>query len=122
LFWRGNQQNKFFFAFGHCFAGCFTAGSPFLSFFFFFFFVLDTCAVVTTMVGGTMQSYVDGTGTVARFNIPSGIAFDLNGNLIIADNKNHLIRRVTLMGGAKVSRLCGRGVCITNVRRGLPAR
>jgi hypothetical protein len=80
------------------------------------------CAVVTTMAGGTMQSYVDGTGTVARFNNPSGIAFDLNGNLIITDYKNNLIRRVTLAGGAKVSRLWWWGVCTAGVRCGLQAR
>jgi hypothetical protein len=65
------------------------------------------------MAGGTTQSYNDGTGTVARFNSPSGIAFDRNGNLIIADYVNKLIRRVTPSGGAKVSRLCGVSACVS---------
>jgi hypothetical protein len=74
------------------------------------------------MAGGTIQSYVDGTGTVARFDYPSGIAFDINSNLIIADYVNKLIRRVTPLGGAKMSRLCGWGVCTAGIRCGLQAR
>ncbi len=68
-----------------------------------------------------MQSYADGTATVARFNSPSGIAFDLNGNLIIADYFNKLIRRVTPLGGADVSHLCEWGICTAGIRCGLQA-
>ncbi len=37
----------------------------------------------------------DGTGEDARFEDPYGLAFDANGDLIVADSGNHTIRRVT---------------------------
>jgi sugar lactone lactonase YvrE len=44
--------------------------------------------------GGT----VDGTGSAARFNRPSGIAMGPDGDLYIAEIGSHLIRRVTTSG------------------------
>jgi len=37
----------------------------------------------------------DGVGTEARFNFPSGIAFDSAGNLFVADTGNSSIRKIT---------------------------
>jgi len=54
---------------------------------------------VTTIAGlkGT-SGYVDGAGTSARFNIPSGI--DTDGTyLYIADYDNHAIRRIAISDG-----------------------
>ncbi|MDP3071134.1 MAG: immunoglobulin domain-containing protein [Opitutaceae bacterium] len=56
---------------------------------------------VTTFAGLTHpggQGTNDGTGQLARFNGPDGLAFDPTGNLIVADSRNHLIRRVTPAG------------------------
>lgn len=42
--------------------------------------------------------YADGRGTQARFNHPTGLAVDAQGNVFIADRGNHLIRRVSPQG------------------------
>jgi sugar lactone lactonase YvrE len=39
--------------------------------------------------------YVDGTGTGTRFSAPNGIVFDPNGNLLIVDQHNRAIRKLT---------------------------
>src|SRR3954465_4245792 len=36
---------------------------------------------------------LDGTGSAARFNTPSGIAIDSAGNLYVVDQKNNVIRK-----------------------------
>ena len=48
---------------------------------------------VSTFAGGE-QGYADGTGVLARFRIPSGLAMDTAGTLYVADTGNNLIRRV----------------------------
>ncbi len=61
---------------------------------------------VTTIAGGTRASgHVDGAGTTARFNGPSGLAVDATGIVYVADTNNHVIRRITPEG--QVSTLTG---------------
>ncbi len=62
--------------------------------------------VVTTLAGtaGALGS-TDGSGTVARFNYPNGIATDSTGNVYVADTENHTIRLITPAGD--VSTLAG---------------
>ena len=52
--------------------------------------------ILAGAIGGT--GYYDGTGGAARFYNPFGIATDSSGNAYIADQSNHLIRRVTPTG------------------------
>ncbi|MBQ89460.1 MAG: hypothetical protein CL433_11585 [Acidimicrobiaceae bacterium] len=55
--------------------------------------------VVTTFAGSAGNSGTDdGTGTDARFNGPTGVAVDGDGNLYVTDLNNHTIRKVTPAG------------------------
>lgn len=54
---------------------------------------------VETVAGATGQAgSADGTGSAARFNLPTGISVDPSGNVFVADFTNHTIRRVTQDG------------------------
>ncbi len=56
-------------------------------------------AVVTTLAGAARQpGAVDGAGAAARFNNPINLAVDGVGNVYVADNWNHTIRKVTPAG------------------------
>jgi len=56
-------------------------------------------ATVTTLAGGVGNAgYLDGTGTGALFNRPSGLAVDSSNNVYVADYRNHVIRQITQPG------------------------
>jgi sugar lactone lactonase YvrE len=61
-------------------------------------------------VAGTAASYGNADGPVAnvRFNFPSGVASDGNGNLFITDSLNHTIRQMVLLTGM-VATIAGSG-------------
>lgn len=63
--------------------------------------------VVSTLAGtaGSAGS-ADGTGALARFGAPRGLAADAAGTIYVADTDNHVIRRVTRTG--VVTTLAGR--------------
>lgn len=54
--------------------------------------------VVTTIAGNGLRDSIDGAGTSASFDIPSGITIDSNNNLYVADTGNNKIRKVTPAG------------------------
>src|SRR5690606_9486624 len=49
-------------------------------------------AFVETIAGGTGRGFRDGDPLTAQFNRPSGLAFDSEGRLLVADSDNGLIR------------------------------
>jgi len=51
---------------------------------------------VSTLAGNLTAGSADGTFATARFNYPFAMAFDLSGNLILADRYNHEIRKIVL--------------------------
>ncbi|MBL9202008.1 MAG: hypothetical protein JNL39_15970 [Opitutaceae bacterium] len=54
---------------------------------------------VATLAGSPGQTgNVDGRGSSARFTNPTGLVVDGNGNIFVADNGNHTIRRITPAG------------------------
>jgi len=63
--------------------------------------------VVSTIAGSATAGFRDGTGTSARFHTPHGMAVDSSGNVYVADDDNHRIRKITAAG--VVSTLAGSG-------------
>ena len=57
---------------------------------------VDNRGIISTIAGdGTAGYYGDGgPAHLAQLNEPSGIAFDNQDNLYIADSKNHVIRKI----------------------------
>jgi hypothetical protein len=68
---------------------------------------ISASGIVTTLAGAAgIAAYVDGAGSVARFNAPTGIDADSSGTYIVTDQSNHLIRLVTV--GGTVATLAGK--------------
>ena len=60
---------------------------------------------VSTVAGDGTAGYLNGTALSARFNNPMQVAANAAGELIVADAKNHCIRRLS---GGKVTTLTGK--------------
>ena len=73
-----------------------------------------TLAGVVTSVAGNpgVNGYAEGTGTDAQFWNPVYISFGPDGNMYVADNANHAIRKVTPSG--VVTTLAGEGGSTSN--------
>ena len=68
---------------------------------------ITSAGVVSTLAGSGATNFADGPGAVAAFRAPSGVAVDGSGNVYVADNFNHRIRKITSAG--VVSTLAGNG-------------
>ena len=54
--------------------------------------------VVTTLAGSGNAGFSDGTGELASFNTPEGVAVDFNLNVYVSDSGNRRIRKITPNG------------------------
>ncbi len=65
---------------------------------------VSVAGMVTTLAGpdvearGYTTGAVDGTGNAARFNAPSGLALNSQGELLVVDGENYTLRKVTVGG------------------------
>lgn len=75
------------------------------------FFIIGFCftieaysqkAIVSYYVGSGFRGFKNGVGKEALLNNPNGLAVDKQGNLYIADQGNHCIRKVTPDGNVTV--------------------
>ena len=67
--------------------------------------VYEPNVTVSTLAGSGVRGSTDGTGTVASFYQPFGVAVDASGNVYVADYGSNKIRKITPLG--VVSTLAG---------------
>ncbi len=66
---------------------------------------ITPAAEVTTIIGGNIRGFMDGTLSNAQFNEATDTAVDADGNIYLADRENRRIRKVTPSG--EVTTLAG---------------
>ncbi|TSD67054.1 hypothetical protein FFF34_006550 [Inquilinus sp. KBS0705] len=75
---------------------------------------ITSAGVVTAYAGSGVAGYINGDVSTAQFNKPNGIAVDAAGNVYVAEQANHAVRKITTdgivttyTGGAKNTKLLG---------------
>ena len=63
--------------------------------------------VVNTLAGSGTPGYQNGPGSTAMFRYPAAVAVDAVGNVYVAEQQNHCIRKIT--PGGEVTTLAGNG-------------
>jgi Immunoglobulin domain/Fibronectin type III domain/NHL repeat len=72
---------------------------------------ISSSGTVTTLAGvAGLKGNVDGSGAIARFNQPQGIALDNLGNIYVADTGNGTIRKITNNGIVTTLALSGANI------------
>ncbi|AHJ99022.1 hypothetical protein Hsw_3427 [Hymenobacter swuensis DY53] len=66
---------------------------------------VTTNGTVSTVAGTGIRGYADGAGNTAQFAAPTGVTFDSQGNLYVADTGNNCVRKITPAG--EVSTVAG---------------
>jgi alpha-tubulin suppressor-like RCC1 family protein/sugar lactone lactonase YvrE len=80
---------------------------------------ITAAGVVSTLAGSGAIGSADANGTAASFYHPAGVAVDTAGNVVVADQYNHKIRKITAAG--VVSTLAGSGVAGSAEGNGIAA-
>ncbi len=72
--------------------------------------ISSTTGIITTVAGTGEQGFSgdNGPASAAKFRLPSGVAVDAAGNLLISDSYNHRIRKVSAATGI-ITTVVGRG-------------
>jgi len=61
---------------------------------------ISSSGIVSTVYGSSSSSgAANGFGTFALFNFPARLIFDWNGNILMTDQKNNLIRKIYVSSG-----------------------
>jgi NHL repeat len=58
--------------------------------------------IVSTLSGGGIQGYLEGTSTTSQFNLPYDVTVDASGNVYVADTYNNRVRKVTPNGSTSL--------------------
>ncbi len=70
--------------------------------------IVTVAGVVSTLAGDGNADVSNGAMATARFNKPADVAVDASGNLYVADNSNHMIRKIDI-STSMVSTIAGAG-------------
>ena len=57
------------------------------------------------LFAGDSSGFANGVGSAARFNGPSGVAVDFQGNLYVADTGNYLVRKIAPVAASTVKEI-----------------
>ena len=57
--------------------------------------------MVKRLSGSGDKGYIDGEPGLAQFNKPKSFTVDLGGNVYVADQLNHVVRKISSSGASK---------------------